>query len=327
MPSVRRAALARGGFLLVAAGAPAMLRAEPAAAQVRVATINTTDSSATPVYAEETGAFKREGLDVTITPLTTGGATIAAIAGGSIDIGFSNPLTAALAFQKGVPLTVLVPAMYYTPKATPSFMCRVRGGSVRNGADLVGKTVGVQSLNGELHLHAEYWVDQHGGDSKTVKWIEFTPGQMVAALREGAIAAATIGEPDYTAHKAEVEAIGDAYGGLMPKGTGIGGVYLAARAWVSGNPDAARRFIRAMVATARWANAHHMETGKILAARAKIDPEIVAAMTRIVYADALDPALVQPLFDVALKYGFLKQPASAVEMFADAAPLWRELKL
>jgi NitT/TauT family transport system substrate-binding protein len=323
----RSAVIANATSLLGLAVLRCPARAQSTLPHVRVGTINTTDSSASPIYGVETGAFRREGLDVETIALPTGGAVLAAIAGGSLEIGFSNPLTAATAVAHGLPLVILAPAMLYTPKATPSFMCRARGGSVRSGADLLGKTVAVQSLNGELHLHAMFWIDQHGGDAKSVKFLEMPPGAMVAALKDGKIEAATIGEPDFTEHKADIEAFGDAYGGLMPKGIGIGGVYVGSKPWVQANLDATKHFLRGLVATARWANSHHAETAKILATRANISPETVNTMTRIIYGDSLDPTLVQPLYDVAYKYGFIKEPANASALFSDAAVLWREAKL
>ncbi len=81
----------------------------PASAQttaltpIRIANLGFTEASALPVYAQANGIFKKYGLDATITTFNGGGAIIAAIAGGSLDAGFSNITSAVAGDPKGHP--------------------------------------------------------------------------------------------------------------------------------------------------------------------------------------------------------------------------------
>jgi hypothetical protein len=66
-----------------------------------------------------------------------------------------------------------------------------------------------------------------------------------------------------------------------------------------------------MYDTARWANVHHTESAPILSKYSKLDVERVEAMTRISYATSFQPALVQPVLDIAYKYKQLATPVNA----------------
>jgi NitT/TauT family transport system substrate-binding protein len=292
--------------------------------KVRVATISFSDPSAEPAYADQEGFFKREGLDAEVMSFRGSAAMMAAIAGGSLDIGYANPLSAAIAIKRGIPIVVLAPAQLYNAKSPSSFLVKARGSSVRTGSDLNGKTVAVPSLGGELHLDTRLWVDQHGGDSKSVHFVEMPFPQMVPALKAGRIDAATITEPQFTAEKANIEFIAGAYSSVAPEG--LGGVFVASKTWMKDNADGARRFVRALAETARWANTHQDQTAKILAERGKIDPSLVRSMSRSIYAETLNPAWVAPMLAAASKYGVMKEPMSAEELFSDALPLWQNVK-
>ena len=70
------------------------------------------------------------------------------------------------------------------------------------------------------------------------------------------------------------------------------------------------RFARVLHETAVWANKNPEKSGEILSKYTKVDPAVVAAMTRTRYAEQLTAALMQPLIDVAAKYnGFRTFPA------------------
>ncbi len=129
---------------------------------------------------------------------------------------------------------------------------------------------------------------------------------MVAALKQGRIAAAMLGEPLLTPAKDDIEVLGNAFAAVAP--AWISSVFVISKAWATANPDATRRFVAAMRETARFANTHHAETAKIFGPVAGIDPALFATMTRATYGEQLTRALLQPGIDTAVKYGALKQP-------------------
>lgn len=302
-----------------------ILAQAPAVTPIRVAVLGNTDASSLPLYAQTAGFFKKHGLDATLSSFNGGGAVVAAVAGGSLDVGFSNVVSAAAAIQRGIPVVVLAPAAIFDEKDRPdNTLVKARGSKLKTGADLNGKTVAVTTLSGTLQLCAASWIDKTGGDSKTVHFIELPNSEMVAALKAGRIDAAMLAEPTLTQARNDVEEMGDAFAAIAPRWTL--GVFVASKAWVRANPDAVHRFVEAMVETARWANTHRADTAKILAPVSHIDPAVFGSMARSRYGDVLSTALLQPPLDAAYKYGQIKAPFDSKQMVAEAQPYWRGIK-
>ncbi len=133
----------------------------PASAQttaltpMRIANLGFTEASALPVYAQAAGIFKKYGIDATITTFNGGGAIIAAIAGGSLDAGFSNITSAVAAIQKGIPILIFSAANLTAAGHADALLMKARGSKLKTGADLNGKTIAVTTLGGTLQLGAE----------------------------------------------------------------------------------------------------------------------------------------------------------------------------
>lgn len=80
------------------------------------------------------------------------------------------------------------------------------------------------------------------------------------------------------------------------------GFFFTSKAWIATHPDVARRFTAAIFETARWANAHHRESGAILVKRLHLAPAVVASMRRATYAEAFREEWVTPVIDAGVKY-------------------------
>jgi NitT/TauT family transport system substrate-binding protein len=311
--------------LLALVGLPITSLAQTTPTPVRVGVLGYTDATSTPLYAQSAGFFKKYGLEAKITPFTGGGAVIAALAGGSIDVGFANIISAVAAMQRGIPIVALAPAAVFDEKdRADTLLVKARGSKLRTGADLNGKTVAVTTLSGTLQLCAAAWIDQHGGNSKSVHFVEVPVSEMSAALKQGRIDAAMLSEPALTQAKEEVEPLGDAFAAIAPRWTL--GIFVASKAWVNANPEAAHRFVQAMVEASRWANTHHAQTAKILGPLSNIEAATFDSMARSVYGDRLDAAMLQPPIDVAVRYGQLKAPFDAKQIVLEAQPYWRGVR-
>jgi NitT/TauT family transport system substrate-binding protein len=305
---------------LLVASIPAQTLAQsaPEPLPIRIANLGFTDASALPIYAQQAGFFKKYGLDATITTFNGGGAIIAAIAGGSLDAGFSNITSAVAAIQRGIPIVILTAANITETGRADALLMKARGSKLKTGADLTGKVIAVTTLGGTLQLGAEQWIDKNGGDSKSVHFVEIPTSNMSAALKQGRIDAAMISEPFLTQESADIEVLADAFSAVAP--AWISSVFVASKAWVSANPDGTRRFIAAMHETGRWANAHHADTAKILAPLSGVPLSTFTAMTRTSYTDVFSKALLQPGIDAAAHYGALKAPFDTADIVAGIAP-------
>jgi NitT/TauT family transport system substrate-binding protein len=278
------------------------------------------DGGSLGAYALDGGYFKKYGLDATVAGTSSGGAVVAAVVGGSAEIGFSNLMSVAAALGRDIPITIIAPSTVFTSKAPDIVLAKARHSALRSGADLNGKIVAVTTLDGEQQLGAEVWVDKTGGNSKSVRFVELPETSMSASLVQGRIDAAMMTGSYFGQARNEVELLGNADAAIAP--LYISGVYFAATSWVEAHPDLARRAAQALRETAHWANTHHAETVPILQRITGLDARAVAAMVRSTFAESLTVSEIQPVLDAGLAYGRLKVPLDTRAIVAKALIYW-----
>jgi NitT/TauT family transport system substrate-binding protein len=304
------AALAGMAVLL----APQVLQAQPALTVLTIGTLSS-DNSAVVYYAQELGIFKKYGIDAQISAYTSGPVTAAAVTGGAIDIGVANVASIAVARTRGVPLKFLFPASIAGTGTLTDQIAVAKDSTIVNAADLNGKTIGVNGLRDLQQLCAMSWADKHGGDSKTLHFIEIPIPQMGTALSLHRVDAALPVEPFVTAQKDLIRSLGTVLDGVGPRYMVIG--YLASDAWLAAHADVAARFVRAMREASIWGNTHRAESALMIERIMHVDPSVGATMNRATYGTDLDPALMQPVLDAALKYGILDRPVPTSDL------IWR----
>ena len=65
---------------------------------------------------------------------------------------------------------------------------------------------------------------------------------------------------------------------------------------------------------AKYTNAHHDATAKIMSDYSGVPLEVVSKMSRVTAGTELSPSLIQPTIDAAAKYGTLKKAFPAREI-------------
>lgn len=304
------------GALLLTAGLLTRSGLAQTPESVKIATIPI-DAGAEALYAADNGFFRRNGIEAHIEHISNGPAITAAVASGAVNIGFSNLVSLAIAFKRGLPITLIAPAGSYTATA-PTTVCMVaRDSSIKSAKDLDGKVFATNGLKNIGEFGPRAWIDATGGDSSTVKFVEMPFPAMPGALAEGRIDAAVVSEPTATLSAGSMQLLSDCYDGIG-KNFMIG-AYFTTTAWATAHPELVRAVQQALRETAAWANDHHPQTAAILAKEAKIDPNVAARIRyRVFYPERLDPALIQPIIDVTAKYGGLPKSFSASEMIFQA---------
>ena len=192
------------------------------------------DGGSLGAYALAGGFFKQNGIDATVAATSSGGAVVAAVAGGSADIGFSNLVSVAAALGRGIPITIIAPATMFVNTAPDIVLAKARRTAFKSGADLNGKIVAVTTLDGEQQLGAEVWIDKNGGNSKSVHFVEVPESSMDAALQQGRIDAAMMTAVYFAQARNDVDLLGNADAAIAP--VFISGVYFAATSWVKRSP-------------------------------------------------------------------------------------------
>ena len=286
---------------------PARAIAQTMRTTVRVGTI-AIDNGAEVFYAQDRGLFEKAGLSVEITTMSNGGAIVAAVASGALDVGFSNLFSVVAAFARGIPVRVIAPASLYLNTSPAQALIVLKDSPYHTGKDLDGKTVGCDGLKGISQITAEAWIDAHGGDSKSVKFIEVPLPLMAQALLQHRIDAgngALSTDPTLGTPQATDRILGYPNDAVSKRFLTSG--WISNVSWINANGDAVRRFGDATLEAGRWANANQTASGKILMKYGKLTPTLMRVLShfRAPYAEDLDPALIAPVIAFSVRYGII----------------------
>lgn len=285
---------------LAAAGA-----AQSSLKTVRVGVAEGDDATPT-LYAAKTGIFAKYGLDVQIAPMNSGAASIAALAGGSVDIAGTSLLPFLSAHNAGVPLAIVAPLAAYTPETVYAALLVKKEAPYKTGRDLNGKTIASPALKDLNWLATMAWIDANGGDSSTVKAVELTSAAIPAALDEGRIDAATVTTPRYVqALKIhDVRVLGKSYESIAKHY--LFAIFAAQSDYAAKNSDVIGNFGRAIRDATAFTNTHHADTLDLYASFVHIDPKEIADAPRSTSAQYVEAKDLVPLIDVAVHYNIIK---------------------
>lgn len=270
------------------------------------------EADAQAYFAAELGFFKKRGLNVQIDTMANGSAIAAGVASGALQFGDSNLITIATARERGIPFVVVAGGGQYSTNAPTTLMVTAPNNAAKTAKDLNGKIVAGVSLKGLDDMVAHAWIDQNGGDSTTIKYIELPPSEMVAALERGIVDAVLLPEPALSAGRARVRVLGRAYDAVAKQFLISG--WFAGSDWAAKNPAVVKAFAEAVGESAQWANANREKAAVILEKYTKIEADSSQARLRITFAQSLDPALVQPVIDAGARYKIIAKPYPAAEI-------------
>jgi NitT/TauT family transport system substrate-binding protein len=310
--------LTRAQLLALAAAAPAMLHVAPARAQaqsgpLRIATA-VGDSYASPYYVSDGGFLAKAGLSASITLLNNGSAVMAAVAGGTVDIGLSDAIQLANAYNRGVPFKFFAGGGLYSTAAPTTLLCVGKTSPIKLPKDLEGQTIAMLALSSVTEIAVREWLKNNGVDQSKVKLFEMPGPDIPGALARGTIAAGMIVEPVLTAglQAGDVRVFAKPFDAVAKQ------FYISSwfsrGDWLAANPDLVKKLTAAIYDGARWANANHEQSGAILAKYAKLEPDRIKSMTRVQMATVLDAKYMQPVLDGALAYKLISKPTSAADL-------------
>jgi NitT/TauT family transport system substrate-binding protein len=271
-------------------------------------------------YAAKNGIFTKHGIDAQVSLINSGAAAAAALIGGAADVAYTNITTLILAHNKGVPMQIIAPgALFDNEQRQTTAIVVLKDSPFRSGADLNGKTIGSVSLGDTMAASIQAYVDQTGGDSKTIKIIEVPAAASVEALQAGRISAATMNEPAVS----QSLAAGNMRTLTNPNAS-ISKHFLEALFAVMApvavtKADAMQRLAQAMHESSVYTNTHLADTVDLVAGYSGIAPDVVAHSARFVDALTIDPALIQPVIDVLVKYGLTSPSFPASQLISPYA--------
>jgi NitT/TauT family transport system substrate-binding protein len=307
--------------LQLLAGTGAALAASPVAAQnylipVRVGTF-ASESTGGIFYAQDQGFMAKHGLNAVINLAAGGAAVGAAIIGGDLDMGEADVVTIAIAHDKGIPFQFVAPGELHSNKF-PTLAVVVGSPIVKNGKDFNGKTMACNVARGFGSLITNAWIDNNGGDSSTVKWVEMPFGALVAATQKGTIDGYCAPEPflDLGATAGLHVLVMDNRPVCDPY---IQGGWFASKDFIKQHPSIVNAFSLAILEANEWANKNPDATAAIISKYSKVPINVIKGMKmRGEYQAKFTPATMQPLIDASAKYGYISKRFPVSDIIANA---------
>jgi NitT/TauT family transport system substrate-binding protein len=270
-------------------------------------------------YGIKSGIFRKYGLDVQTLLVPNGAAAAAALSGGGAEVAFTNTAIVITAHAHGIPIQYLTAGGYTTAKNSLSKVLVLKDAPIANARDLTGKTFASPALHEINSAIFMYWVDQTGGDSKTLQQIEVPASAGLGVLEQHRADVAMLTDPlaSQALASGKVRELAHPYSVL---GTPVDTAGLAVLApTVEANRDVYVRFARAMREAVAFTNAHPDQTVDIVAGFTGATPETVRRSQRATSAEYLDPRALQPLIDIAAKYGLIEKAFPAADIISPAA--------
>lgn len=140
------------------------------------------------MVAYNQGYFEKAGLDVEMSPYSSGGAMVPALAAGEVDITWFFPFPSLTAYANGVGLEVIL--LDHAPMTAERLIAK----GVSSAGDLKGKKIGVTiGTSGHHSLLAA--LDKAGIAQEDVDLVNLKPSEMAAAFSANQIDAAWTWEP------------------------------------------------------------------------------------------------------------------------------------
>jgi NitT/TauT family transport system substrate-binding protein len=248
--------------------------------------------------------------------IQSGSAVVSAVVAGSLDIGWSNPISVAAAHLRGIPIVAIAAGGVYIAHKPTSAIVVPKNSTLTKARDFNGTTMACSGLRTVGQWGPAAWIDKNGGDSSTVKFIEMPFPEMPLALAQNRVDSAFSAEPYITLGRDTSRVFVDALVAVAPRFSF--GVWVATQQWAEAHRSVVEKFNEVISQTATWANAHHDESAVILSAVSKLDPAVAKKMLRITYATRLLSADIQPVLDLATHYGTLPSTVPADQILFKA---------
>jgi NitT/TauT family transport system substrate-binding protein len=271
------------------------------------------------LWAAHAGIFRKYGLDVDTVPMSSGSAAMSAVAGGTMHVAFVNVPSVVSAYAHGARFVFVAPGGIYASERPYELLFTKKDGPIKGARDFNGKTISSPALRDLTSLSTLAWIDQNGGDSKAVHAIELPASLALSALDDGRIDAVELASPflDNAVASGKYRVLGKPFDAIAKHFVVSG--WVAAADAADKAPDLFMRFGRAMHEAILYSNAHLPETVDLVAQYTKIDSQLIAHGTRVLDAEYLSGADIQPIVDFSVKYGVISKAFDAADLIGAPA--------
>jgi NitT/TauT family transport system substrate-binding protein len=229
-------------------------------------------------YAQDSGIFRKHGLNVTLVPQASPIAVEASMASGTEQFGFiTTPVLVNLATKGvGVKCVSTVDGNESTnPADDTTVLVAAKGSGITSMKDLAGKSIAEVQLTSLNSLSVQVLAKQAGIDPHSIHQIAIPFPQMPAALAQGRVQAAVIVAPFTQVALGEgATIINHPNQQLFPNGTLT--CLDAMSSYISANPTVVAEFRAAMDESVTYSATHQAEVKQTLVKGLSLTPAVAA---------------------------------------------------
>ncbi|WP_369139765.1 ABC transporter substrate-binding protein [Modestobacter versicolor] len=258
---------------------------------------------------QEEGFFADRGITLNFNTGQGGAALVPSVVSGEYDIAFSNVISIMQAREQGLPLTIVGPAAASTGDADFGInMLMAVDPAIQDAGDLVGRTVGVNTLNNLSELMVDVAVEAAGGDPEEVKLAELSFPDQLVALASGDIDAFVCAEPFCSTAAANgARVIANPYDDLAPGEQITASVYFSTEQAIAEDPELFARLQEAIAESQAYAAANPDAVKAQLPNYTQLAPELIAELRLPEFRESIEPEDLGPMADAAVRFGILEE--------------------
>lgn len=252
------------------------------------------------------GFFTDVGLDVTVQPTTGGAASVPGVVAGSYDFAFGNYVSTMVANDQGLNLKYV--ANGNSTAGNPDFGAVIVNADspIKTPADLSGKTVSVNNLANIGDTTIRTVVDNDGGDSSTIKFVEVAFPDAEAAVTNKQVDAAWILSPFLDSAVANGARVITYNFSDFDPGLDIAGYFTTLKTYQD-KPELVKAFQTAMNKSLEYADSHPDEVRQIVTTYTKMTLDQLNAMVLPKFNVEFNRAALTKLGAAAAGYGTLSK--------------------
>jgi NitT/TauT family transport system substrate-binding protein len=258
------------------------------------------------------GFFDKQNIDLTITPVQGGAASISGTVGNQFQFAFANTTSLLTARDQGLDVKVVANGVASTGRPGKDFGAVLvkQDSPIQSAKDLAGKKVSVNQLKniGDTTIRAS--VRKAGGDPTGIEFVELAFPDAPAALEGGQVDAIWVVEPFVSQALSQgARAVSWNFAEAVDNLT-VAMYFTGAKT----DPDLVKRFTAAMNESLSYAQAHPEEAREVLKTYTKIAPEVIAKMNLPRWGTEINRESVQAIADMAQGDGVLKNKADVAAL-------------
>jgi len=264
--------------------------------------------------AIQEGYFEEEGLEVETQMVAGGSAALPAMVAGDLQFSSSNWVTVLQAASQGLPAQMVWEMT--GPKEGVNGIMVAGASPAQSPADLRGQTVAVNTLAGLVELQVRECMAASGLQEGDYNLVEIPFPDMPAAVQNGNVGAAFIGEPFVTLAKDQgqrVIASPNSCSERLAEMPVIG--FMTTADYSSENPEVTAAFARALERGAELAESDPQQVIDILPTYTQLSPELAGRMTLPAWLEDRAPSTdrAEVTQGAMIDFGFIDEPVEDLD--------------